>query len=164
MGGGGITYFVMPAIFDSLVKNQGLTPHVAWRVAFIVPFIIITAIAMGILFTGEDCPAGKWENRHQMLDAVVVAPSSHNSIMEKSADSTTKSDSVKADPEAANTRTAIDTAEGEVVVAPTMKEGLAVLCSLQTLALAAPYACLPELFSFLRFYLMSERACALREE
>lgn len=61
--------------------------------------------------------------------------------MEKSADSTTKSDSVKADPEAANTRTAIDTAEGEVVVAPTMKEGLAVLCSLQTLALAAPYAC-----------------------
>merc|ERR1711964_360706 len=65
----------------------------------------------------------------------------HNSIMEKSADSTTKSDSVKADPEAANTRTAIDTAEGEVVVAPTMKEGLAVLCSLQTLALAAPYAC-----------------------
>ena len=76
-----------------------------------------------------------------MLDAVVVAPSSHNSIMEKSADSTTKSDSVKADPEAANTRTAIDTAEGEVVVAPTLKEGLAVLCSLQTLALAAPYAC-----------------------
>ncbi|KAH6721542.1 major facilitator superfamily domain-containing protein [Leptodontidium sp. MPI-SDFR-AT-0119] len=140
--GGGITYFVMPAIFDSLVKDQGLTPHVAWRVAFIVPFIIITAIAMGILFTGEDCPAGKWENRHQMLDGIVVTSSSHNSIMEKSADATTtKTDGHKTDPEAVNTRTAVDRAEGEVIVAPTLKEGLSVLCSLQTLALALPYAC-----------------------
>jgi len=30
---------------------------------------------------------------------------------------------------------------GEVIVAPTLKEGLSVLFSLQTLALAAPYAC-----------------------
>ncbi|CZS95249.1 probable high affinity nitrate transporter NrtB [Rhynchosporium agropyri] len=139
--GGGITYFVMPAIFDSLVKNQGLTPHVAWRVAFIVPFVIITAIAMGILFTGEDCPAGKWENRHQMLDGVMVANSSHNSIMEKSADYKITPEKTKPDPEALNIRTAVDRAEGEVVVAPTLKEGLSVLCSLQTLALALPYAC-----------------------
>lgn len=137
-------YFVMPAIFDSLVKNQHLTPHVAWRVAFIVPFIIITAIAMGILFTGEDCPAGKWANRHQMLDAIVAAPSSAPSLMEKTGSATdikTAESESKSDPEAVNSRSAIDRAEGEVIVAPTLKEGLSVVFSLQTLALAAPYAC-----------------------
>lgn len=129
----------MPAIFDSLVKNQHLTPHVAWRVAFIVPFIIITAIALGILFTGEDCPAGKWSDRHLFLEQIATAaPSSTNSITEKSGDMNVKE---KADPEAPNTRSAIDTAEGEVIVAPTLKEGLSVMFSLQTLALAAPYAC-----------------------
>ncbi len=129
----------MPAIFDSLVKKQNLTPHVAWRVAFIVPFIIITAIAMGILFTAEDCPAGKWANRHNFLDGVVIAPSSSNSINEKAGKANV--DTSKADPEAVNDRSAIDTAEGEVIVAPTLKEGLSVFFSLQTLALAAPYAC-----------------------
>jgi NNP family nitrate/nitrite transporter-like MFS transporter len=29
--GGGITYFLMPANFDSLVSSQHLTPHAAWR-------------------------------------------------------------------------------------------------------------------------------------
>jgi len=62
--GGGITYFVMPAIFDSLVHNQSLTPHVAWRVAFIVPFILITATALGMIFLCEDTPTGPWAERH----------------------------------------------------------------------------------------------------
>ena len=34
--GGGVTYFVLPAVYKSLVK-EGLTPHTAWRVAFVVP-------------------------------------------------------------------------------------------------------------------------------
>jgi NNP family nitrate/nitrite transporter-like MFS transporter len=58
--GGGITYFVMPAIFNSLVKSQGLTPHKAWRVAFIVPFILITATALGMIFFCEDTPTGMY--------------------------------------------------------------------------------------------------------
>lgn len=62
--GGGITYFVMPAIFDSLVANQHLTPHVAWRVAFIVPFILITATAILMLLLCPDTPTGKWSDRH----------------------------------------------------------------------------------------------------
>ena len=32
--GSGVTYFIIPAIFNSLVHKQGLTEHVAWRVAF----------------------------------------------------------------------------------------------------------------------------------
>ena len=31
--GGGITYFVMPAIVDSLMNKQHLSQHVAWRVS-----------------------------------------------------------------------------------------------------------------------------------
>lgn len=130
----------MPAIFDSLVKNQHLTPHVAWRVAFIVPFIIITAIALGILFTGEDTPNGKWSDRAKIIDAIAVdAPeSSNNSIKgEKSSGS----EKFKADPEAHATSPMIDSAVGEVIVAPTFKETMSVVFSLQTLALAAPYAC-----------------------
>ncbi|EKD17660.1 uncharacterized protein L3040_003541 [Drepanopeziza brunnea f. sp. 'multigermtubi'] len=139
--GGGITYFVMPAIFDSLVNDQNLTPHVAWRVSFIVPFIIITAVALGILFMCEDCPAGVWANRHQILDNIVAVPSSPTSILAKTGPAGEHTYASEPDQEAANTRSAIEKAEHEVVVAPTVKEGLAVLFSLQTLSLAAQYAC-----------------------
>lgn len=139
--GGGITYFVMPAIFDSLVRNQGLTPHVAWRVSFIVPFIIITAIALGILFTGEDTPTGKWSDRKKVIESITVEapPSSNNSVKGEKSE---KSDKQAIDSEAHNAQTTIvETATAEVIVAPTLKESLSVIFSLQTLALAAPYAC-----------------------
>ena len=61
--GSGVTYFLMPSIYDSLVKNQHLTPHVAWRVAFIVPFILIIATSCVIIFACPDCPTGKWSSR-----------------------------------------------------------------------------------------------------
>lgn len=61
--GSGVTYFLMPAIFDSLVKHQHLTPHTAWRVAFIVPFILIIFTAMIIIFFCPDAPSGKWSTR-----------------------------------------------------------------------------------------------------
>ncbi|EHK99718.1 putative Nitrate transporter [Glarea lozoyensis 74030] len=146
--GGGITYFVMPAIFDSLVKNQGLTPHVAWRVAFIVPFIIITAIAMGLLFTAEDTPTGKWSQRHEALQTLVAQnvstnPSRSPSIKgsdEKFAIDEKSESSQKLEAQAPSLKAA-DLAKGEVVVAPTFKEAMSVVFSLQTWALAAPYAC-----------------------
>ena len=63
-GGIGVTYFVMPAVFDSLVQHQKIAPHVAWRVAFIVPFILILAIILGTIFLCPDTPTGKWSSRH----------------------------------------------------------------------------------------------------
>ena len=63
--GSGITYFVMPAIFNSLVHRQGLTEHVAWRVAFVVPFILITATAVAMILTCPDTPTGKWSSRNR---------------------------------------------------------------------------------------------------
>ena len=62
--GGGITYFLMPAIFDSLVHSQGLSMHTAWRVTFIVPFIVITFIAISMLLLCPDTPTGHWRDRH----------------------------------------------------------------------------------------------------
>lgn len=70
--GGGITYFVMPAIFDSLVMNQGLAPRVAWRVSFVVPFILITSIALGMIFFCDDTPTGKWADRHNAVHQLAM--------------------------------------------------------------------------------------------
>lgn len=61
--GSGVTYFLMPAIFDSLVHRQHLTPHTAWRVAFVVPFIFIILTALMILLLCPDTPTGKWSSR-----------------------------------------------------------------------------------------------------
>ncbi|KAH8687169.1 high affinity nitrate transporter NrtB [Tricladium varicosporioides] len=141
--GGGITYFVMPAIFDSLVRNQHLTPHVAWRVSFIVPFIIITSIALGLLFTAEDCPTGKWADRHLILDSIAAGNSNSpaSSVKNVGEKGEAITDAEKTDDAASKQITAVDAAQGEVVVAPTFKEAMGVIFSLQTWALAAPYAC-----------------------
>lgn len=86
--GGGITYFVMPAIFDSLVAHQDLTPHVAWRVSFIVPFILIVTIAIGMLALCDDCATGNWSQRHEAVQdnlkrRGLASPSTPSSIQEK---------------------------------------------------------------------------------
>ena len=65
--GGGVTYFVMPAILDSLVTRQHLTEHVAWRVTFIVPFILITFTAFVMILTCPDTPTGSWSSRARDL-------------------------------------------------------------------------------------------------
>jgi len=52
------------SVLDSLVA-RGLTPHVAWRVSFVVvPFIIVMFMAIMILFFAPDTPTGKWKDRH----------------------------------------------------------------------------------------------------
>jgi len=125
----------MPAIFDSLIQNQHLTAHVAWRVSFIVPFIIITAVALGIIFLGEDTPTGSWATRHHVGETLTAPASPTNSFKDPNGKPE------KLDAEANNEVSAVDTAEGEVIVAPTFQEAMSVLFSLQTLALAGPYAC-----------------------
>lgn len=131
--GGGITYFIMPAVFDSLVHKQHLTPHVAWRVAFIVPFIIIVAVALGMLFFCEDTPTGKWADRN----VIAVAPQAPTLAQASASDS----EKEKHDVDAENQLSHVDTQVGAVVVKPTLRSGLKIFTSLQTWALAAPYAC-----------------------
>ncbi|ESZ98328.1 hypothetical protein SBOR_1321 [Sclerotinia borealis F-4128] len=76
--GGGITYFVMPVIVDSLMSNQGLTAHVAWRVSFIVPFILITTTAISMLILCPDIPTGKWSQRHLAVQQNLQVHGIHN--------------------------------------------------------------------------------------
>lgn len=65
--GSGVTYFIMPAIFDSLVNRQHLSQHVAWRVAFIIPFILISFSALIMILTCPDTPTGSWSSRSRDL-------------------------------------------------------------------------------------------------
>lgn len=165
--GGGITYFVMPAIFDSLVKNQHLKAHVAWRVAFIVPFIIITFTAIGMLICCPDTPTGKWSERHlaaqQNLQShgitgdVVDIPGeftdkkshspgsespSHESIQGKMVFDASGKTAGNFDHEAQiGEQAMLETARGEIVVKPSVKEALPVVLSLQTLVTAGCYFC-----------------------
>lgn len=63
--GNGVTYFLMPAIFNSLVQRQGLSETKAWRVSFVVPFIFITATAIVMILTCPDTPTGNWSSRRR---------------------------------------------------------------------------------------------------
>ncbi|OQE41229.1 hypothetical protein PENCOP_c005G08584 [Penicillium coprophilum] len=157
--GGGITYFLMPAIYDSLVHSRDLPAHKAWRIAYIVPFIIITTVALGMLFLCEDTPTGKWSERHlwakesnntlMIADGNIIDINSgaftsgmttpHNSatidIEKKGAQSPQVLDTD------ASTMGQMDIFRQETVVSPTRREVLNVALSLSTLALAIPYAC-----------------------
>ncbi|KAI8941962.1 hypothetical protein NX059_000072 [Plenodomus lindquistii] len=151
--GGGITYFVMPAIYDSLKKDQGLSSHVSWRVSFIVPFILITAVATGLLLLTEDTPTGKWADRAagvtsgQHNHAIVVATTGGLADKPVTTGSISSGDEKKRSPSPADIESGsgdvhvVEEFQHEVVVKPTFKEGLKVLCSLQTVMLCAGYFC-----------------------
>lgn len=166
--GGGVTYFLMPAIFDSLVR-RGLTPHVAWRVTFVVPGIMIVSVATCLLLLCQDTPVGKWSDRHAVAQSnlathgiqstLVDAPT--GGLMDKptptagSASPTEdheKGEKIQYDATGERKLSAfaereaqltdqqmLDTARGEVVVKPTVKQVLQVMFAPQTLVLAFCY-------------------------
>ena len=165
--GGGITYFLMPAIFDSLVKNQHLTAHVAWRVAFIVPFIIIVVTAIAMLVCCPDTPTGKWSERHlaaqhnlqshgitgdvvdipgEFTDKNNHSPGSESPLHESTQgklvfDATGKTAGTSDHEAQIGEQSMLETARGEIVVKPTFKEAMKVVLSLQTLVTAGCYFC-----------------------
>ncbi|KAJ5917701.1 hypothetical protein N7466_011255 [Penicillium verhagenii] len=163
--GGGISYFLMPAIYDSLVTSQGLTAHKAWRIAYIVPFIIITAVALGMLFLCEDTPTGKWSERHlwakemgsnihvtngEPLDLSSGSPSANPSGPPSIYNSKITADVEKkggaespsqiSDKEAP-ARGQMSTLSSDIIIAPSRREALSVAFSPSTMAVAVPYAC-----------------------
>jgi len=166
--GGGVTYFLMPAIFDSLVA-RGQTAHVAWRVAFIVPFIMLIFVSLCLFFLCPDTPTGKWSDRH----LVVQQNLAHHGIQGTIVDATTTDITEKnhshsegtASPNGSTTdhkvgfeatgktdhigdheaqmgeQQMLDTARGEVVKKPTFKEAIEVAMSPQTLVVMFCYFC-----------------------
>ena len=164
--GGGITYFVMPAIFDSLVNRQHLSTHVAWRVSFIVPFIIITFTAISLLLLCPDTPTGKWSERQLAVQqnlqshgvragGLVQVP---GAITDRKAEglSTPTGDEKRIDEEAdlakakhgsfdheahMGEQEMLETAQGEVVVKPSFREAMSVIFTPQTATVAFCYFC-----------------------
>jgi len=148
--GGGITYFAMPAIFDSLVHGRGLTPHQAWRVSFIVPYILITATAIGMLTLCQDTPTGKWSDRHLAVPGAAIVDDP-GTIVEQAANAkespTVSDEKLKFQEPIGDEETqlgeieTITNARGEIIQTPSISEALPVIFSLQTLTLTATYFC-----------------------
>lgn len=146
----------MPAVFNSLVQYRGLTPHKAWRVAYIVPFIIIVAVALGMLFLCDDAPTGKWSERILHADegrrysdqpAGSIEVQSKENFNSKPESKDAKCSASNKTPEGSDievqveAQTELDAIKGEIIVAPSSKELIYVVSSLATLSLAGQYAC-----------------------
>ena len=152
----------MPAVFDSLVQSRGLSPHQAWRVAYIVPFIIIVAVALGMLLTCDDTPTGKWSERHiwnreddhpkdnsssnsnNIVD--IINPSSPASLsknpitdIEKKGGADSPNSSLTPETGIVTNLDALRT--NDTVIPLSRKDASKVLLSLSTAAVAIPYAC-----------------------
>lgn len=134
----------MPAVFDSLVHNMDLTPHVAWRVAFIVPFILIMALALGMIFLCEDTPTGRWQDRHKVISEGKVVDAAGNITDAPSPSASVSPPLEKSEEKITDLETCTDVKEiilSETVQAPTWKEAFKVYFSWQAVMLCFPYAC-----------------------
>merc|ERR1711881_680704 len=149
------TYFAMPAIFNSLVQ-RGLTPHTAWRVAFVVPGILIVSTAALMLLLTDDCPTGKWSEReqaaqanfraHSVSEGAVVnvpgASSDSNTDVASNKDYKVGQDEKFGDHEAHIGQEQMEeAARGEVIEKPSLMQIVKVCFSLQVLVCGACYLC-----------------------
>ncbi|KFY12150.1 hypothetical protein V491_06896 [Pseudogymnoascus sp. VKM F-3775] len=149
--GAGVTNFVMPAVFDSLVRNSGLVPHKAWRVAYIVPVIIIIAVALAMLFLCQDTPTGKWSERS--ISGVqkrtgreiqpAETPNSISVLTEHIYIQGEKQGPLSSDVESQTGGQTynLDLTQSEYIVAPTFKEILHIMSSPANLSLVGLYSC-----------------------
>lgn len=164
--GGGVTYFVMPAVFNALVSD-GLSSHTAWRVAYIVPGILIVAVATLLVLLCPDTPTGKWADRIQAAENNLRQHNVHGTVVDvpgqvtderpssdKSGTNSPPSGLVEDEKRLDNKRGTfddneaqmgeqqmLDTARGEVVVKPSWKTVAQTIGSPQTLVLGACYFC-----------------------
>ncbi|KAG1876288.1 nitrate transporter [Suillus subluteus] len=89
--GGGFTFIIMIALFNQLLAD-GMSPHVAWRVAFaIVPVPILLSVAAATLMFGTDHPAGKWSDRYKAVAPALPTSDDQTSIINSAKNTNTKS-------------------------------------------------------------------------
>lgn len=153
----------MPAVYDSLRLERGLSSHVSWRIAFIVPTILLISCGLLVLFCCEDTPTGRWADRHENLARLAAGHGAVVSgggvfdeealskrleeVKEESLSSSKKSE-VRAEVNEAATPAGLGGVVGkgeeevvqrvEVVVAPSWKEIVPALMCPQTIMLALP--------------------------
>ncbi|CAP69414.1 uncharacterized protein PODANS_1_10780 [Podospora anserina S mat+] len=158
--GGGITYFIMPAVYDAFVAS-GRSPGQSWRLTFIIPLVMVIATGTALLLLCPDTPTGKWADRHLQakenlhahgIDETIVdipgaitdrlpstPPESNHEKVDLKIERKT---SAAFDHEAQLSKTEmIQTAQGEIVQKPTLKEALQVARSPQTIFHILTYSC-----------------------
>ncbi|KAI1115955.1 nitrate transporter [Nemania sp. NC0429] len=159
--GGGITYFIMPAVFDSF-KGRGYGDGTAWRLTFIVPLIVVIATAVFMLVLCPDTPTGKWSERllHAEQNLVlegITRPASatadipgdisagHVPSISKCSDSELEKktkDHPMYDHEAITSQgQVVEIAQDEVIEKPTFTSLLVILASPQTIFHIITYLC-----------------------
>ncbi|GAA5909255.1 hypothetical protein JCM6882_003780 [Rhodosporidiobolus microsporus] len=62
--GVGVTFFVMPAVFNSFHSSRDHPERVAWRLSFIVPCILLLVCGLAVLLLNDDTPTGPWATRN----------------------------------------------------------------------------------------------------
>ena len=153
--GSGVTYFLMPAIFESLVNRQHLSDHVAWRVTFVVPFILIVATAVMMIATCPDTPTGSWSSRARdvqrhmdMRDTFFSNKADRkkgNALSIDSQNDTVKLNSKRDQSQSSEAQTPEDdlltAASWELVEKPTARNSAKAVSQLPTLTLAVAYFC-----------------------
>lgn len=142
----------MPAVYDAFRHHQGYTSHVAWRLAFIVPSIILISLGIITLIFCQDVPTGSWATRHEDLARLAQQQGSITVLDEealaqrlndvKSDSSSGKKSEASAEVNEAATPAGLTKGDGAVVyeevVAPSLKEIIPALMCPQTLMLALP--------------------------
>lgn len=145
----------MPAVYDSFRLSRGYSSHVAWRLSFVIPTIILIALGVITIFFCQDTPTGPWATRHEDLARLAAQQPSSISVLDEEALaqrlSEVKEDSssgkksegsfVRAEVNEAATPAGLGK-EGavvyEAVLAPSLREIIPALMCPQTLMLAAP--------------------------
>ncbi|KAK4055169.1 hypothetical protein OIV83_000449 [Microbotryomycetes sp. JL201] len=61
--GVGFTYFLMPAVFESFLDHHNHDARVAWRLAFLVPTVLLLSVSAACWLLCEDTPTGPWHAR-----------------------------------------------------------------------------------------------------
>ncbi|KAK7745460.1 hypothetical protein SLS53_002958 [Cytospora paraplurivora] len=149
--GGGITYFIMPAVYDSFVAH-GHSSDQSWRLTFIVPLIMLLFAGSAVLLLCPDTPVGKWSERvshvkENLHSQGVVEENISTDLKETDSRGEVKLESNGSpNPHAAHEVTLskdemLRTAQGEVVVKPSFKQAIKIGLSPQTWVVMMCYFC-----------------------
>ncbi|KAG5949903.1 hypothetical protein E4U53_005663 [Claviceps sorghi] len=164
--GGGITYFIMPAVFDSLTTARGMSASQAWRVTFIVPLICLAACGLGMYLLCPDTPLGSWQDRSQRIRENLDRLGSESPLAVNTPKSVAEPPSrdeeekgrgfedaspsrlgnepttlTKCAVSASNIAYTVSIAEAETIAKPSLRDSWPVLVSPQTLFHVATYSC-----------------------
>ncbi|KAG5921337.1 hypothetical protein E4U42_005884 [Claviceps africana] len=167
--GGGVTYFIMPAVFDSLTMVRGLSASQAWRVTFVVPLICLIACGLGMYLLCPDTPLGSWQDRSQRIrenldrfgsespletktpDFVGEPPSRHEeekgrgleyaSPSRLGNETTAATATTKCAASGSRPSSIISIVKAETIATPSFRDSWTVISSPQTLFHVATYAC-----------------------